>query len=174
LKLTVVSYLSALDDEFEEIALRAVPSPGHQFRRCQTRAGLFETVAFAAPARSSITRLDIQGHGAPGGMNIGEELLVRVPRDPHWEAMLRLLPYLAEGAELRLLGCHVGVGEPGRQLLMELAMLLCAKQIIVLAATDTVCSRDFGPDGFRTDREGILLREGSPRLAAAVSARRAG
>ncbi|MDQ3265882.1 MAG: DUF4347 domain-containing protein [Myxococcota bacterium] len=161
MKLTLISYLTVLNDDFEEIALRARPTPLHQFRRCQGRAGFFDAIAQAAVRRQSITRLDIQGHGSPGGMNIGEELLVRLPRAEHWEELLLLLPFLAEGAEVRLLACHAGAGPPGRELVDGLAALWAERRITVLAATGRISCQQFGPDGFLPLHE-TLLRQSDP------------
>ncbi len=165
MRLTLISYLSRLNEDFEEIAFRVVPGPAHQVRRVQTRAGLFQAVEEVAPRRHSLTRLDIHGHGAPGGMFVGDELLVRVPRNQQWEELSSLLPYLAMSAELRLLGCSVGAGPPGRELVEKLAALLGPQRVTVLAATVPVNCRHFGPQGLIDPAEPGWFRSSAKLLA---------
>lgn len=166
MRLTLISYLSRLNEDFEEIALRVVPGPAHQVRRVQTRAGFFQAVEEVAPRRHSLTRLDIHGHGAPGGMFVGDELLVRVPYSVTlWEPWTRLLPYLADRAVVRLLGCCVGAGPQGRELVEQLARQLTPQRVTVLAATLPVNCRHFGPEGLIAPAEPGWFRSSAKLLA---------
>lgn len=166
MRLTLISYLDVLNDDFEAIPFRVTPSAAHVFRRCQHPAQLADCVAVSAPAHGSIRRLDLYGHGAPGSFTLGSSSLVHWERPDLFERFVPLLKWFAPAAELRLLGCNVGVGLAGRSLVDGLARFLEAQPrspgLVVLASAAYLDSRDFGSDGFLKERDHLCISSARP------------
>jgi len=146
--LTVISYCSVLDVGFEHVALvvDARRDLGRRaFARCQRPSQLLNAVA---PFGRTIRTLDLHGHGAPGRMTLGDDLLVDT-RPATWKVMAELDPFLAPDASIRLLACLTAAGEPGFRLLHGLSKALRGRA--VFGSIADLSHHDFGPSGFRRD-----------------------
>jgi hypothetical protein len=86
-------------------------------------------------ARQQVTRLDVFDHGTEGMQMLGEGALFASDAMPGsklvgLELALQLDPYLADTAQVRLLGCGTGEGTTGRMLLLKVARALGGDRIV--------------------------------------------
>lgn len=161
---TVISYTAQLDPGFEEVALRAVDGPGRRFLRAQRPS---ELVYALAAIRQPIVRLDLYGHGAPGRLRLGDEVLVDADAAASgWLQGARAS--LAQAATLRLLGCETALGARGTRLLQTLADIL---DVEVQGATGDLLPADFGPGGLLEETALRLLISARPTARSAAPAR---
>ncbi len=95
---------------------------------------LRQATSVAVEAGRSISTLSIVAHGREGAFALGDGWIDAQALVAQSEQWAELGQYMAEGAEIRLLGCNVGRGELGRQLVDGLAMRTSAD---VFASDDT-------------------------------------
>lgn len=119
--------------------------------RCETPEDLPGALRRIA-ARNGITRLDILDHGAEGTQTLGNGTLFASDRSPSTELVgvdiaKQIAPYLAETAQIRLLGCNTGERKAGRMLLLKLARALGGHRI-VFGTIDRVIEQDFDRNGY--------------------------
>src|SRR5262249_40095627 len=68
-------------------------------------------------ANETIPVLQFWGHGVPGGMEVGNQMITAAsfnPGHPHYQALSNLRARLAEGASVYFRGCSTFAGEEGR------------------------------------------------------------
>lgn len=156
LHLTVVSYERRINSDFEAVILNGDASSQHLFARCQVRESLFDVVRRSTATAKEISVLDVYGHGFPGGLWIGDEILVDDERRTGWGELKSIVDLLLrEGGCVRLLGCNAGVGKPGRDLVSKLSKWIGC---LVLASTAYLDHFDFGPTGLSPTIDQYLLR----------------
>jgi len=103
--------------------------------RCDSPQALVALVAQAVQDQGGLLdRLDLFDHGREGRLRMGDPVLFEYPVGGGAVTgsglAQQLKPYLAEGAEVRLLGCKTGAAEEGRQLLLQLAEIFGAQRVV--------------------------------------------
>lgn len=138
--------------------------------RCDGADNLLQALEVIVEHKGLIDILDILDHGAPGGILLGKEILfqcgqedLNVSPSSNGSGTLKLLHgskvapklnrFLADTAQVRLLGCDTALDESGRQLLLWLAQLIGGNRV-VMGTIDRVYEKDFDPrQGFALERE---------------------
>ncbi|WP_224243447.1 DUF4347 domain-containing protein [Hyalangium gracile] len=156
MQLTVFSYPRELDPELEP-AVFQVNGPGdpkrRRFTRCQDPEWLDSIVKDVVDrAGARLQRLDLFGHGSPGTLTLGDKgQEIVTPDESTWSHLINLGEFLADTADVRLLGCETAIGEEGMKVLQGLSAALSRKpgqKRKVWGTTATIDWCDFGPEGF--------------------------
>jgi len=138
------------DLDIHAVAARMVVGPTHVVRSAAAARLPADLACLSGPR--GISRLDILDHGAEGIQTLGDGLLFASDASPESEliglGLARAIePYLAETAQIRLLGCNTGEGKAGRLLLLKLARALGGHRI-VFGTIDRVAEASFDRDGY--------------------------
>ena len=165
-KLLVIGQRDGGDDVLDEVANRVANSSTTIVRRCNSPEYLIDVVGEVYEAHGKIDSLDLYDHGRPGSMHMGQPILFASDKDPKspltgGPIVEQIVPFLAEFAQLRLLGCDTAsiLKEElteGRLLLLKLAKRMGLRQI-VFGTVAEIEPGDFDPNGFRDDKEVELL-----------------
>ncbi|MFT3837393.1 MAG: DUF4347 domain-containing protein [Myxococcaceae bacterium] len=101
--------------------------------RCASPQELVTEVAKAALG-GPLDRLDLFDHGREGRLRMGDPVLFDYPTGggavTGSDIAQLLKTYLTGDAQVRLLGCNTGAGEPGRQLLLQLGEIFGAQRVV--------------------------------------------
>jgi hypothetical protein len=165
-KLLVIGQRDGGDDVLDEVANRVANSSTTIVRRCNSPEYLIDVVGEVYEAHGKIDSLDLYDHGRPGSMHMGQPILFASDKDPKspltgGPIVERIVPFLSELAQLRLLGCdtadilRVDLTE-GRLLLLKLAKRMRPRQI-VFGTLAEIEPDDFDGNGFRDEKEVELL-----------------
>ncbi len=179
--LTVFSYPSKPDPELEpavfQVDGRSAPER-RRFERCQGPERLWHIVQDVVNRAGRLRRLDLFGHGRPGGLSLGDPGQdIVTPDEQSWRYLLELDDFLQDEAEVRLLGCETAIGDEGFRVLQGLAQGLSRKQgrrRTVWGSTATLDWVDFGPAGFMDEVATQYLRSSEEPVAVLTGTKRIG
>lgn len=167
LTLCVVSYPSAMEAVFEEIALRLAKdvSPEFVVERCQEPDDVVYLARLWQRRGFDIVRLDLHGHGAGGEFKLGDGMLF-ASDGTGYELAKELARHLTADADVRLLGCRTasegvfpkknGKKLSGAKLLRDLERLMPGRR--VWGATNYLGAPHFGAGRLNQSGEKLLRR----------------
>jgi hypothetical protein len=166
--LTIISYPSTLTPVFEDAARRMdgfTHPRQNSVDRCQRPVQLVQAVANVATLYGKVSLLDLFGHGRPGVLVLGDggggEMTVE-------EVLPLVAGYLQPDAQVRLLGCETGLGEPGHAMLCRISAALGGRT--VWGTNSPISGYDFGPDGFLEEvARKVLVSSREPSEQAVAS-----
>lgn len=148
--------LPVLPNADTEVVAKKITSPRVIVRRCEDPATLPQIVADVAQG-GLIDMLDLFDHSNKGVQSMGGKVLFQTDDKPTSplvgaDIAIALRPYLAENAQIRMLGCLSGINPEGRLLLFKLRRVF-GQHRIVIGTIDGCDANDFDENGFRLDGE---------------------